>query len=96
MSRNLNLHHAYPHDLGSILWSIATPYGTLYKAEKAILLDILEQNAVPMKHAPPDAVLIIDAFAISKHLSNLFYLVLKTVTIANGILKHSMNSLSWH
>ncbi len=33
-------------------------------------------------------VLIIDAFAISKYLSNLFYLVLKTMTISNGISKH--------
>ncbi len=62
-SRDLNLHDVYAHELGPVPWSIATPYGTLYKAKKALVLDILEKDVVPMQNAPPGAVLIVDAFA---------------------------------
>ena len=62
-SRNLKLHDVYAHELGHVPWSIATPYGTLQKPMKSLLLDISEKDVVPMTCAPLRAVMINDKFA---------------------------------
>ena len=54
--RGLDLYEVYSHELGPILWSIATAQGTLYKAKKALLLDDLEKDIPNIQAAPPDAV----------------------------------------
>ena len=62
-ARDLDLYDVYSHELGPIPWAIATPHGTLYKATKSLLLDILEKNVPAVQHAPLGSVWIIDAFA---------------------------------
>ena len=50
----------YSYGLGPIPWSIA--HGTIYKTDKAALLNELEKDVQTLQHIPPDASWIIDFF----------------------------------
>ena len=69
-SQEFDLFEAFSHELGPILWALATPHGTLYKSEKSKLLEDLEKD-IPAIQCPANVALVIDAFATIQKLKPL-------------------------